>query len=320
MSGRPNGGQAVAPPLVIGALGGSGTRLIASILIESGYHLGDDLNPERDNLWFTLLFKRPRWYASRAEARPEEVHAGIRVLERAMIAGGPLDAAGGAFLRAAVADALFGRHGQARAHTKGWPLKQAFALWRAADAVRHAGRPWGWKEPNSHVYLPQLAEHYPGLRFVYVMRHGLDMAFSGNRQQLANWGALFGIGVPRNGAGEVGADHPAAREARPSGDDPVPRAMLDYWVKATGRAAAEGRHLLGERFLLLDYDALCTRPKEHIPGLLAFAGLDVRGADVDRLARLAEVPPTMGRYRGQDLSQFDPRALDAVRAFGFTIE
>ncbi len=319
----PTSAPVVPPPLVIGALGGSGTRLIASILIESGYHLGDDLNPERDNLWFTLLFKRPRWYAARvadpAHAHPGEVHAGLRLFERAMIAGGPLDEGGGAFLRAALADALLGRHGQTRAHTRGWPLKQAWALWRAAGAARHQGQPWGWKEPNSHVYLPQLAEHYPGMRFVYVMRHGLDMAFSGNRQQLANWGPLFGLGEDR--AGGPAAAGPSVQGSSGEATPPeVARAMLEYWIRATERAVAEGGRHLGERFLLLDYDALCTRPKEHIPRLLAFAGLPAGGAEVDRLARLADVPATMGRYRGRDLSQFDPRALEAVRAFGFPLD
>lgn len=289
-----------SPPVVIGALGGSGTRLVASILLESGLHLGDDLNPERDNLWFTLLFKRPRWYAKVAQHRPEEIRAGFRLLQRAMVGGEPLDPAGRAFLRRALAEALTGRHGQTRAHTQGWPLKQAWALWRAPGAARHAGRAWGWKEPNSHVYLRPLAEHFAGLRFVYVMRHGLDMAFSGNRQQLRNWGPLFGVDP-----GAAGSE---------------PRAMLEFWIRATERALADGGRLLGERFLRLDYDALCTRPEEGISRLLRFVGLEPRRAEIDRLSALAEIPPTMGRYRGQDLSQFDPRALDAVRAFGFAVD
>ena len=45
-------------PIVIGGVGGSGTRLIAQILKELGYHLGNYLNLSEDNLWFTLLFKR----------------------------------------------------------------------------------------------------------------------------------------------------------------------------------------------------------------------------------------------------------------------
>src|SRR5690625_1809266 len=47
-----------ANPVAIGALGGSGTRMIAQFLRDAGYYLGDDLNTANDNLWFTLLFRR----------------------------------------------------------------------------------------------------------------------------------------------------------------------------------------------------------------------------------------------------------------------
>src|ERR1700675_795212 len=54
------------PPLVIGGIGGSGTRVAAQLLIELGFYLGDDLNPALDNLTSTFLFKRPRWYGREA--------------------------------------------------------------------------------------------------------------------------------------------------------------------------------------------------------------------------------------------------------------
>ncbi len=46
-------------PVAVGGVGGSGTRLIAEILRRLDYYMGDDLNVAGDNLWFTLLFKRP---------------------------------------------------------------------------------------------------------------------------------------------------------------------------------------------------------------------------------------------------------------------
>ena len=44
------------PPVAIGGIGGSGTRLIAQCLKELGFYLGGDLNQANDNLWFVLLF------------------------------------------------------------------------------------------------------------------------------------------------------------------------------------------------------------------------------------------------------------------------
>ena len=47
------------PPVVVGGIGGSGTRVIAEMLVELGCHIGDDLNKSLDNLWFVLLFNYP---------------------------------------------------------------------------------------------------------------------------------------------------------------------------------------------------------------------------------------------------------------------
>ena len=45
-------------PVIVGGIGGSGTRLVAGLLQIFGYYIGDDLNDSLDNHWFTLLFKR----------------------------------------------------------------------------------------------------------------------------------------------------------------------------------------------------------------------------------------------------------------------
>lgn len=297
-----NPGQASAPgPLVIGGLGGSGTRLVAEMAQELGFFLGSDLNHARDNLWFTLLFKRPRWYADAMAHRPQEVRTGFRVLERAMSARGGVDAAGWRFLGRAVRDAVLGRHGQTRAFTPGWPLAQSARLARAVAFPMPRGGPWGWKEPNSHVFLRPLAEHWPGLRFIYVNRHGLDMAFSRNQAQLHLWGPLYGV-RPTAAPGE-----------------PQPRAMLEYWIRAVERVSADGPRLLGERFLLLDYDALSTRPDDVLPGLIDFLGVDPRGLPIDRIRALAVPSESIGRYRRHDISIFDPQMIETVRSLGFLV-
>jgi hypothetical protein len=57
-------GQMQLPVVAVGGVGGSGTRLVAHVMLELGYYLGPDLNESLDTLWFTLLFKRPEiWRA-----------------------------------------------------------------------------------------------------------------------------------------------------------------------------------------------------------------------------------------------------------------
>jgi RNase adaptor protein for sRNA GlmZ degradation len=71
-------------PVVVGGVGGSGTRLIADILMELGYYIGSDLNKSLDNLAVTLLFKRPRWYKKKIACIESHVRRGLNILTRAM--------------------------------------------------------------------------------------------------------------------------------------------------------------------------------------------------------------------------------------------
>ncbi|MDA8773483.1 hypothetical protein N9M65_02775 [Luminiphilus sp.] len=48
-----------AAPVVVGGIGGSGTRVIAQLLQSLDFDMGSDLNESLDDLGFTALFKRP---------------------------------------------------------------------------------------------------------------------------------------------------------------------------------------------------------------------------------------------------------------------
>lgn len=291
--------MSLAGPLVIGALGGSGTRVVAQVLIESGFHLGSDLNPALDNLWFTLLFKRPGWYARVVETQAGEIAVGLDILTKAMAGRPELSVAERAFIRKAMLQIAMRGHDHDRAGRGIWPIVRAQRL-RAGAPPPAGSVGWGWKEPNSHIYLPQLIEHFADLRFVYVVRHGLDMAYSDNRAQLYNWGPQFGIDAS-------------------IGETAVPDAMLAYWVAVTRRAVELGGRL-GERFLLLDYDALCTEPRVVLPKLLDFAGVKVDDSRLDTLAALPRPPRTMGRFRDQPWRELDANNIEAVRQLGFTVD
>ena len=44
--------------MVIGGIGGSGTRVVAQVVRDAGIAIGADLNASLDNLVFSFLFKR----------------------------------------------------------------------------------------------------------------------------------------------------------------------------------------------------------------------------------------------------------------------
>ena len=69
------------PLVAVGALGGSGTRVIAQILMDLGVDLGGVLNEPNDNLIFTALFKSPKWYQL---SNKEDVRKRLRIFDRFM--------------------------------------------------------------------------------------------------------------------------------------------------------------------------------------------------------------------------------------------
>ncbi|MDX1409058.1 MAG: hypothetical protein R3330_13010, partial [Saprospiraceae bacterium] len=50
-------------PVIVGGIGGSGTRVVAEILQASGVYLGTYLNAALDNVFFArLITKDPEWW------------------------------------------------------------------------------------------------------------------------------------------------------------------------------------------------------------------------------------------------------------------
>jgi hypothetical protein len=280
-------------PVAIGGLGGSGTRVVAEIAQGLGVHIGTRLNGSLDQLWFALLLKRPRWFASGIDSARAD--RSLALFEKAIFDGlAELDPEEQALLDEIAADLRDAAN--ARRIGAG---EDELARLRGATSTRFTGcAQWGWKEPNSHLFLDRLAARYPGLRYVHVVRHGLDIAFSRNANQLENWGSRFGL-------------HSDA-------DPPDPRALLDYWIRTTDAVAERVQR--GERILLLHYDALCAQPRDGIRALADFLGVPCPPARLDALAEIPQNSASTGRYRQRDLGVFSPAQLDAVRRHGFAIE
>ena len=214
-------------PVVIGGVGGSGTRLFARIFMQAGFFLGSDLNLENDNLWFTLLFRRPRWYQRVAAGQENRIFTGLRVLTKAMLGTGALTLDEAAFLAGAAVELSVNFQVSNKTMRGTWPFERARNIMRAAKTPPAGNyRGWVWKEPNSHIYLPYLFRQYPALKYVHVIRHGLDLAFSINQVQLQNWSFLFGL-------------------KRPKSKSEVPAASLKYWVRANERAIDLGKRFPG---------------------------------------------------------------------------
>ncbi|QEP43610.1 hypothetical protein D5085_11035 [Ectothiorhodospiraceae bacterium BW-2] len=274
------------PVIAVGALGGSGTRVVAQILIDAGLWLGDDLNESLDNLTFTRLLKRPKWYQ---QADANAIEQRLRLFWRIM-AGNRL--AFGELWQGV----MLSQHPDA-AHSLRWCLRLG-AQWLGSSNLYPR---WGWKEPNTHIYLDALLHHFPNLRYIHLIRHGVDMAFSSNRQQLINWGNRFGIEL----TGQESNQELASKQ-------------LDYWI-ASNKRVVQLAEQFPQQVLLLTHQQLCCNPLQSINALLDFCQLSPEPALREQLYQLPNPKAADKRYCAEDLRLFLASQLAQVAEFGFEI-
>lgn len=283
----PPSGSFRLPPVAMGGVGGSGTRVLGQILAETGCYTGDAVNPAQDSLWFTALLCRMDWF----DRFPPDaaIEAAIDLFLRAMTTGldDAPEADDEAQLQAISRDAAGREHPLLRHRLEG--TLSSLRLSRGANPSRHPR--WGWKEPNTQVFLPWLARAIPDLRYVQVVRSGLDMAFSQNQNQVRNWGrSRFGLDL-------------GTRQ-----DRIAPALVLDYWIVSNRDAVTQGRTHLKDRFFLLNYDELCDTPKPVLERLFDFLAITADASGfADRIA-----PRSRNRHEGEDLSIFSRAQLQAV--------
>jgi len=218
----------------------------------------------------------------------------------AMMQGRSLQHSQLVFLAQAAADMAADGHDH-RSHLSGslgFELVADYLAGRSRPLAVKAA-PWGWKEPNSHLVLPELIECFPGLRYVHLVRHPLDMALSSNTTQLQTWGPHFGLAIPENATD-------------------LPNAQLRWWIETTKMAIESGR-ALGKRFRMLSFDDVCSDPRPSVKSLAAWCEIEADPATIEHAASAIQTPATAGRGQQQDNSILDPALLKEVRNLGFPL-
>jgi hypothetical protein len=273
--------------IAIGALGGSGTRAIAEVLIQSGIYMGDDLNGPNDNLVFTRLFKNPDWYKKSESIQKKNR---MRIFEKYM--------KGNKLSTMELYRLIF-----ASATNPIWNSNISFYLRimkRVFDTTQKA-RNWGWKEPNTQIYMSEFLDFFQELKYIHVLRHGLDMAYSDNKQQLKNWGWKYNIVLNGNET-----------------DDEVAVKQLDYWIESTKDVITKSKKY-NNRFLLINHTDFCNHPKFEIDKLLDFTGIEVSKSKKEKLYSIPQNTGSNNRYLEKDLNIFDSKKIEYVQSVGFEI-
>ena len=265
--------------MAIGGLGGSGTRIVAQILIDAGCFLGKGLNRANDNIFFTGFLKCPEKYKGWIDQNNT-----AEIFTR-------LDAFYSTLIAQQVTSEAIDLYQCTREKNKA-------RLLQSHEVDINQYKVIGWKEPNTHMFLPYLYTYDSHLRYIHVIRNGLDMAYSSNQNQLVNWGHMFNIHQPPNQ--EI---------------DPV--RALQFWIVSNHRSIALGRQLFRDRFLLIKFEDLCEHPEREIPRMLSFLDLD---ADATELAKVVSKPDSIDRYKEHDLSVFSDKQMKHLKTLGYNID
>lgn len=260
----------------IGGVGGSGTRLIAPCLKELGVFIGPDLNAANDNLWFTLLFKRTE-IVNVSEDEFNELGA---IFINGML-GSEEFSNQQIELITAVASEDRGEH------SASWLRDRARTLLSSKPMSQPSTR-WGWKEPNSHIVLGRLIERFQNMKYIHVVRNGLDMAHS--------WGRYF-----------IGEDF-----------DISPYYSFKYWC-IIHRRVLDITRSTGANVLFLNYDNFCLNPEDGISELCGFLELDPDSALKSFLLALVSPPDSIGRFKKFGTQIFDEDDVAYVKKLGFDV-
>jgi len=270
-----------AAPVAVGGIGGSGTRLVAQLLRAAGIHMGDDLNAAADTLLFTLLFKR----IEILHCDDAQFDLLVQILVSALGGSEPANAAVGPLVRS------LSREDRPQ-HPATWLQQRSESLIAIMQRPRSHSR-WGWKEPNTHVVIERLWQRLPDLRYIHVVRHGVDMAFSTNQNQLKLWGPhVLGEGYAV-----------------------TPSRSLAYWCHVH-RHMQELLVANKHRMYWLDYEGLCRDPRAEIVKLCRFLSCD-SGSMMPMLAEVRQ--PSEPRHESNALDEFDAIDLDYVRSLGYML-
>lgn len=159
------------------------------------------------------------------------------------------------------------------------------------------GVPWGWKQPRSLYLLPALANVYPDLLVLHVMRDGRDIAF----------GKQFRLAVAGGYAVPAGVE-----------DEPTEVRLAMMWAGPNTLAADFGEQQLGERYLRLRLEDLCAEPVQTARRLVAFSEGDP--IEPERVHSIVQTPTTIGRWRDaapELLASVTNAAGGGLRRFGY---
>jgi hypothetical protein len=159
------------------------------------------------------------------------------------------------------------------------------------EAIDDPDAMWGWKTPRAILIFPFVHEFFPGMKAVHLVRDGRDMAYSKNQNQARRHGPQ----LLDNEQQEL----------------PKPVRSMAFWARVNLAAARYGERNLGDRYLCMRYEDICSEPRTAGVRLLDFLDSPAAREPIQEFAA-SEIRPssTMGRWREREAAEI--RELESV--------
>jgi hypothetical protein len=280
-----------AAPVVVGGIGGSGTRVIAQLLKDWGFDMGSDLNESLDDLGFTALFKRPSLWP---------IHQHVPQLQEALSLY--LTARG----QPPAGTALGDKH-KLKVETVLNSIQKEQA-WIESGHLQERRQPlqtidertnpsWGWKEPNTHLFLRYLLSAIPNLRYLHVVRHGLDMALSNNQTQLTVWGSRI-------------LDRPV--------DVNSPHDSLAFWV-AVHQSILRAQTEFPDKVKIVRFESLFEHETAALAEIQTFLKIRAMPTAVCKNVPSLQKPDSINRYKSAPKFSISASAEYLLKTLGYSV-
>jgi hypothetical protein len=243
-------------PVVIIGMHRSGTSLLARMLDDMGLFVGWKLAPNHEASFFNKL---NAWLLSSAGCRWDNP----RPMDYLMA-----DRSG----RRLAEKYLRGRLSSLPAMEYLGPWR--YVVYRSLFRIQEA---WGWKDPRTTVALPIWLDIFPAARVVHVVRNGVDVADSLARRQMS------GLELGRRNFKKY---RTLLRYVPKRGWFGTSPRMLDrrqgfeLWEEYLEFAQKFSKGL-GDRYMEVCYEELLTRPREVLPEVVAFCGLNPKESVIE---------------------------------------
>lgn len=155
------------------------------------------------------------------------------------------------------------------------------------------------KVPGSFYYLPLILNIYENIQYIHVVRHGLDMAFSQNKNQLRNWGVFFNL--------DKLEDIEEVRQFR-------------YWHLANKLALDTCNKLIPNDFIVVRYEDLCQEGEITIDKILKFVKIQPEKKLIASIMNEIRLTNNIGRYKSKISNiHFDERSILFLKMIGYQV-